>query len=171
MAALEDIKALLGEPGSGMSDPEAWSRLESELGIEFPRDFRKFCDAYGPGRINRQVVTHHPGASHGNLGQLIRSDIEAWSHAPEEMVTQPVGTGPGEVFPWGTSASGETVFFRVPGDASEAWSVFVYWSDEGEFAEYAMSFSDWMLAYLRGEDVGVCSRHFAPEGPFFQPLG
>ncbi|MGW1028834.1 SMI1/KNR4 family protein [Streptomyces sp. NPDC002577] len=170
MAALEDIKALLGEPRNGTFDPEAWSRLENELGIEFPRDFREFCDAYGPVRINNQVVTKHPGVARANLGQLIRSDIEAWPHAPEEMVIHPVGTGPGELFPWGTSASGETMFFRVPKGASEPWSIFVYWSDEGEFAEYAMSFSDWMLAYLRGEDVGVCSRNFAPEGPFFQQL-
>jgi len=63
------------------------------------------------------------------------------------------------------------MFFRVPKDASETWSIFVYWSDEGEFAEYAMPFGDWMLAYLRGEDVGVCSRNFATEGPFFRPIG
>lgn len=34
-----------------------------------------------------------------------------------------------------------------------------------------MPFGAWMPAYLRGEDVGVCSRNFAPAGPFFQPVG
>ncbi|MBT2367769.1 hypothetical protein J7E88_21275 [Streptomyces sp. ISL-10] len=115
--------------------------------------------------------TTHPGVAHGNLGQLIRSDIEAWAHPPEDMATQPVGTGPGELFPWGSAASGETMFLRVPKGASEAWSVFVHESDEGEFLEYAMSFGDWMPAYVRGEDVGVCLRNFAPEGPFFQSIG
>lgn len=171
MARLDDIRALLGEPRFGWSDPGPWDRLEAELGIVFPQDFREFSDAYGPVRINNQVHTTHPGVAHGNLGQLIRSDIEAWAHAPEDMVTEPVGTAPGELFPWGSAASGETMFLRVPKGASEAWSVFVYESDEGEFLEYAMSFGDWMLAYLRGEDVGVCSRNFAPQGPFFQPIG
>lgn len=171
MASLEDIRALLGDPRFGWFDPAPWHRLEAALGIVFPDDFREFCDAYGPVRINNQVHTTHPSVARGNLGQLIRSDIEAWAHAPEDMVTQPVGTAPGELFPWGSASSGETMYFRVPKDASEAWSVFVYESNEGEFLEYAMSFGDWMLAYLRGEDVGVCSRTFAPEGPFFQPLG
>lgn len=131
MANLEDIKALLGEPGPGVADPESWSRLEDELGVEFPRDFRAFCDAYGPLWINHQLFTTHPGTAKANLGQLIRSDIEAWSHAPDDMVTQAVGTGPGEVFPWGTAASGQTMFFRVPEKAAEPWSVLVYSGDDG----------------------------------------
>jgi hypothetical protein len=170
MANLEDIKALLGEPGPGMAHPESWSRLEDELGVEFPRDFREFCDAYGPLQINQQVYTAHPGAAKANLGRLIRSDLEAWSHAPADVVSRATGTGPGEAFPWGTAASGQTMFFRVPEKATEPWSVLVYSSDDWEFDEFAMSFSEWMVAYLRGEEVGVCSRCFAPDAPFFQPI-
>jgi hypothetical protein len=30
-----------------------------------------------------------------------------------------------------------------------------------------MTFSEWLLAYLKGRDVTLCSRNFAPDGPFF----
>ena len=33
-----------------------------------------------------------------------------------------------------------------------------------------MTFSEWLLAYLRGEDVTVCSRNFASDHPFYEFL-
>jgi hypothetical protein len=170
MTSLEDIKALLGEPRFAWSDPEPWSQLEGELGIVFPEDFREFCDAYGPVLINNQVAISHPGVERGKLGDWIRGDIEAWADAPENESSYSVGTGPGEIFAWGSAASGETMFLRVPKDMSENWETVVYQSDDGIFEEHPMSFSDWMLSYLRGEDVTVCSRNFAPDGPFYEPI-
>lgn len=105
MASLEDIKALLGEPRFAWSDPAPWSELEEELGVTFTEDFRAFCDAYGPVRINNQVTTSHPGVERGNLRERIRDDIAAWADAPEDMVSYAVGSGPGEILPWGSAGS------------------------------------------------------------------
>ncbi len=33
-----------------------------------------------------------------------------------------------------------------------------------------MTFNEWMLSYLRGQDMTVCSRNYAPQGPFFTPI-
>ncbi|MFI6080654.1 hypothetical protein ACIBBB_06715 [Streptomyces sp. NPDC051217] len=41
MAALSEIKALLGESRFNWSDPVPWIELERELGIELPADFRE----------------------------------------------------------------------------------------------------------------------------------
>lgn len=62
------------------------------------------------------------------------------------------------------------MFLRVPKDPSGNWEVVVCESDEGTFERHPMSFSDWMLSYLRGENVTVCSRNFAPDRPFFKPI-
>ncbi|SED62911.1 hypothetical protein [Streptomyces sp. Ag109_O5-10] len=42
--------------------------------------------------------------------------------------------------------------------------------DSPAWTLHEMTFSDWLLAYLRGEDVTVCSRDFAPDRPFYEPL-
>lgn len=96
--------------------------------------------------------------------------MEAWQDAPDGEVPYSVGTAPGELLPWGSAASGETVFFRIPERDGERWSVGVYESDEGEYHAYPMPFDEWMLAYLKGQDVTVCSRNFAPDGPFYEPV-
>ncbi|MFI1865458.1 hypothetical protein [Streptomyces jumonjinensis] len=38
------------------------------------------------------------------------------------------------------------------------------------YTEYAMTFNEWMLAYLQGEEMAIHSRNFAPDGPFFRVL-
>lgn len=170
MSTFENLKNLLGEPRFLWSDPAPWTELENELGVHFPADFREFSDAYGPVLINNQVDIGHPAVELGNLGRAIRRTIEAWSTAPEDEVPYPVGSAPGELLPWGGSSSGEAIFFHVPETEHEEWAIGVYEHDEGTYHEYAMTFNEWMLSYLRGEDMTVWSRNFAPEGPFFAPI-
>lgn len=95
----------------------------------------------------------------------------AWADVPEDLEPLcPVGSAPGQLLPWGSSASGETVFFRIPAKEGEEWRVGVVEHDEGTYEEDAMTFSEWMLAYLRGQDDTVCSRNFAPDGPFYRRI-
>ncbi|MFE1263362.1 SMI1/KNR4 family protein [Streptomyces albogriseolus] len=170
MGTFEELKNLLGEPRFLWSDPTPWTELEDELGVRFPEDFRTFSDAYGPVLINNQVDIGHPAAALGNLGRTIRRTIEAWSGAPDDEVPYPVGSAPGELLPWGGASSGETIFFHVPEEGNQQWVIGVYEHDEGTYREYAMTFNEWMLSYLRGQDMTVCSRNFAPQGPFFTPI-
>ncbi|WP_351234423.1 SMI1/KNR4 family protein [Streptomyces sp. NPDC002133] len=170
MATFEELLDLLGEPRFHWSDPTAWIELEESTGARFPDDFRRFCDAYGPILINNQVNIGHPGVEFANLGVKVRKAIAAWSEIAEEEFPSRVGTAPGELLPWGGAASGESMFFRVPHPGSDDWAVGVYESDEGTYHEFAMTFTDWMVSYLRGEDVIVRSANFAPEGPFYKQL-
>ncbi|MEU9355149.1 SMI1/KNR4 family protein [Streptomyces griseoloalbus] len=169
MATLPQIAALLGEPRFNWSDPAPWSALEQELGIEFPADFREIVDAYGSIEINTQLYLMHP-ATHllHDLGDFIREDLELWRD--EDMVEylpSRAGGDPGELMPVATATTGEAVFLRVPDEPSSPWRVLVQEFDSPAYVLHGMSFSEWLLAYLRGEDVTVCSRNFAPDRPFY----
>jgi hypothetical protein len=168
MATFEDLRDLLGEPRFRWTDPRPWEDLEERIGCRFPEDFKRFSNEYGPVLINNQVDIGHPGVEFANLGTHVMETVEAWQDAPEGEVPYPVGVAPGELLPWGGSSSGESMFFRVPSVDSSEWTVGVYEHDEGTYHDYAMTFNEWMLAYLKGEDVTVCSRNFAPEGPFYR---
>ncbi|MGW0885570.1 SMI1/KNR4 family protein [Streptomyces sp. NPDC002671] len=169
VTSLEELQNLLGEPRFLWSDPTPWNDLEQNLGVPLPRELREFSDAYGAILINNQLDIGHPGVTNGNLGVTIQRTIEAWSRAPEDEVPYAVGTEPGSLLPWAGTSSGETLFFRIPEDVSSVWPIGVYESNEGGYLEYTLSFNEWMLAYLRGEDVTVCSKSFAPDGPFYEP--
>ncbi|MFI6724329.1 SMI1/KNR4 family protein [Streptomyces sp. R-74717] len=172
MATLSEIQALLGEPRFNWSDPAPWIELEQELGIEFPADFREIVDAYGSISINGQLYLKHP-AGHllHSLGKDIRLDLELWRD--EDMAAylpSPAGANPGELMPVASAMTGEWIFLRVPDGPSSPWRVVVQEMDSPAWTLHEMTFSEWLLAYLRGRDVTLCSRNFAPDGPFHEFL-
>ncbi|MFG2561161.1 SMI1/KNR4 family protein [Streptomyces sp. NPDC048496] len=172
MATLSEIQALLGEPRFNWSDPAPWIELEQEIGIECPADFREIVDAYGSITINGQLYLEHP-AGHllHSLGKTIRGDLELWSEEDmAELLPSPVGANPGELMPVASAMTGEWVFLRVPDDSSSPWRVVVQEMDSPAWTLYEMTFSEWLLAYLKGRDVTLCSRNFAPERPFYEFL-
>ncbi|WP_258308902.1 SMI1/KNR4 family protein [Streptomyces sp. NWU339] len=172
MATLAEIQALLGEPRFNWSDPAPWIELEREFGIEFPADFREIVDAYGSIKVNGQLHLKHP-AVHllHDLGTMIREDLELWrGEDMAEFLPSPVGANPGELMPVATATTGEAIFLRVPDGPSSSWRVVVQEFDSPAWYLHEMTFSDWLLAYLRGEDVTLCSRNWAPDGPFWEFL-
>lgn len=179
MAELAEIKALLGEPKWNWSDPAPWDALERELGVTFPADFREIIDAYGSVVINKQLSLFHPGNFLANLGERIRDEIVFWAEFAEdwrdaeegEYLPAAVGAGPGELLPIAHSTTGESVFLRVPAEPGGAWTIGIQEFDSPAYWAWDMSFGDWLLAYLQGEDVTVCSRNRAPDGPFYENWG
>ncbi|MEU9207577.1 SMI1/KNR4 family protein [Streptomyces sp. NPDC048415] len=172
MATLSEIQALLGEPRFNWSDPVPWIEMEQEFGIDFPADFREIVNAYGSIQINGQLYLEHP-ASHllHSLRETIREDLEFWREEDmAEFLPSPLGANPGELMPVASATTGEWVFLRVPDEPSSPWRVLVQELDSPAHILHEMTFNDWLLAYLRGEDVTVCSRNFAPDRPFWEFL-
>lgn len=172
VATLAEIRALLGEPRFNWSDPAPWIELEQELGIEFPADFRECVDAYGSISINGQLYLKHP-AYHllHSLGKNIREDLEFWREEDmAEFLPSAAGANPGELMPVATATTGEMVFLRVPDESSSPWRVVVQEMDSPSWTLYEMTFSEWLLAYLKGRDVTLCSRNRAPDGPYYEFL-
>ncbi|MFJ5228475.1 SMI1/KNR4 family protein [Kitasatospora sp. NPDC088391] len=171
-AVLAEIRSLLGEPRFAWSDPAPWAGLERELGVVFPADFREILDAYGSIMVNGQLHLAHP-AGHllHRLGEKIREDLEFWQDEDMvEFLPAPAGTAPGELLPVASAVTGETVFLRVPDGPASPWRVLVQEFDSPAWTLHELAFGDWLLAYLRGEDVTVCSRNLAPDRPFHEPL-
>ncbi|MER6096676.1 SMI1/KNR4 family protein [Streptomyces sp. NPDC001728] len=172
MATLSEIRALLGESRFNWSDPAPWTELEQEFGIAFPADFREVVDAYGSVSINGQLYLKHP-ASHllHNLGKELRMDLEFWREEDmAEFLPSRAGTAPGEMLPVASATTGEAIFLRVPDGPSSPWRVVVQEMDSPSWTLYEMTFGEWLLAYLKGRDVMLCSRNHAPDGPFYEPL-
>jgi hypothetical protein len=166
------MQALLGEPRFNRSDSAPWAELERELGIALPADFREIMDAYGSIQVNGQLYLEHPASCFlHNLRETIREDLEFWREEDmAEFLPSPARTAPGELLPVASAMTGEWVFLRVPDEPSSPWRVVVQELDSPAWTLHEMAFSEWLLAYLRGEEVTVCSRNPAPGRPFYEPL-
>ncbi|WP_245687606.1 SMI1/KNR4 family protein [Streptacidiphilus griseoplanus] len=172
MTTLAQIQALLGEPRFNWSDPAPWIELERELGVTFPADFREIVDAYGSIEINAQLYLKHP-AGHllHDLGREIRGDLELWREEDiAEFLPSPAGANPGELLPVASATTGEAVFLRVPEKPSSPWRVVIQEFDSPSWTLHEMTFGEWLLDYLSGQDVTLCSRNRAPDGPFWEFL-
>lgn len=173
VTTFSEIQDLLGMPRFNRSDPSPWMEMEREFGIEFPADFREIVNAYGSIVINGQLTLMHP-AGHllHNLGEYIREELEDWRKEDlTEYLPSPVGSSPGQLMPVATATTGESVFLRVPDGPSSPWRVLVQEFDSPDWELHEMTFGEWLLAYLRGQEVTVCSRDRAPDGPFYESLG
>ncbi|MEU8894209.1 SMI1/KNR4 family protein [Streptomyces sp. NPDC048442] len=169
MATLEEIKELLGEPCFNWCVPAPWVQLERELGIFFPDDFRAIADAYGPVVINKGLYLYHPGHPIRNLGDEIKESIKFWLEEDSaEFLPRGAGSRPGELLPIAAGTTAETIFLQVPCESSAPWAVGVQEMDSGEFVLYEMTFSDWLLAYLKGDDVMAGAS--VPDRSFYEPL-
>ncbi|WP_411069634.1 SMI1/KNR4 family protein [Streptomyces sp. cmx-4-25] len=172
MATLAEITALLGEPRFHWTDAAPWEELERDLGVELPADFREIVDAYGSVLVNNQLYMRHP-APHllHDLRTNVRGDLEFWREEDmAEFLPGPAGGGPGEVIPVASATTGEAVFLRVPDGPAQPWRVVVQEMDSPSWTLYEMTFGEWLLAYLKGRNVMLCSRDFAPDGPFYEFL-
>ncbi|MET9048124.1 SMI1/KNR4 family protein [Streptomyces sp. NPDC004362] len=76
---LERVLEMLGEPSWRYRDPEAWHRLENELGTSLPEDFKEIVDAYAPVQVNGHLYLSHPATDRWNLSEQIRRTSHAWS--------------------------------------------------------------------------------------------
>ncbi|WP_406172802.1 SMI1/KNR4 family protein [Streptomyces sp. NBC_00996] len=167
------VLEMLGEPSWRYRDPEAWRKLESELGASLPADYKEIVDAYAPVHINGHLYLNHPATERWNLGEWIRSTSDAWSQIefdegePEGDPRVSLGVPelvfgtPDGLIPVAGTDRGEAIFFAPRGALGQG-SLFIE-NGEGEFFEYSFSFAEWLCRWLTGEEVT------GPGGSAFYP--
>ncbi|WNO66132.1 SMI1/KNR4 family protein [Streptomyces sp. AM2-3-1] len=171
---LPAVMAMLGPAQNRFADPVAWERLHADLGIQLPPDYRVLVDAYAPIQINGHLYLHHPATERWNLGQEIRSGIQAWSGVPWDDLDLDADEDPRQLFgldelsfgsrnglwPIASTDRGETIFLIA---AKSVPRLLVSYDET--WAEHRMSFAEWLYRYLIGEDMtGPNSAAFYP-GP------
>ncbi|MDX3386471.1 SMI1/KNR4 family protein [Streptomyces niveiscabiei] len=170
---LKLVLEMLGNPLRRYADPEAWHRLENDLGVILPADYKEIVDAYAPVDINGHLSLYHPATDRWNLGEEIRDMSDAWSEiewGEDEIEGDPrLSLGVSELL-FGTpdgliplaSTDRREVIFYAPRGASGKGALFI----EGgtyEFFEFSFSFAEWLYRWLIGEEVT------GPGGSAFYP--
>ncbi|MFF4519812.1 SMI1/KNR4 family protein [Streptomyces mirabilis] len=159
---LPAVMAMLGQAQNRYADPSAWNRLHAELGIRLPNDYQTLVDAYAPIELNCHLSLHHPATGRWNLGDWIQDTACAWSEVPWDdldadedprllfgLTELSFGTSIG-LWPIASTDRGETLFLTA---ADGALSGILVEDGEGGWAQYEMSFAEWLYRYLIGEDM------------------
>ncbi|MET8405178.1 SMI1/KNR4 family protein [Streptomyces sp900116325] len=164
---------MFGEPTWRYRDPVAWQKLENELGVSLPEDFKVITDAYAPVMINSHLYLSHPATERWNLAERIRRTSHSWSQIvwdegePEGDPRVSLGTSdllfgtPDGLIPICSTDRGESIFYAPQGALGQG-SLFIE-NGEGEFFEYSFSFAKWLYLWVTGEEVT------GPGGSAFYP--
>ncbi|MGW4030685.1 SMI1/KNR4 family protein [Streptomyces sp. NPDC004838] len=171
---LAAVMGMLGPAQNRYADPSAWNRLHTELGIRLPPDYQVIVDAYAPIQLNGHMYLSHPATEEWNLGEWIRSTIQAWSEVTWDDFDFDADEDPRKLFgleelsfgtrnglwPIASTDRGETVFLHAAADGTR---ILVNYDET--WAEHRIGFAEWLYRYLIGEDMtGPNSSAFSP-GP------
>ncbi|MFV5996115.1 SMI1/KNR4 family protein [Streptomyces sp. NPDC056231] len=173
---LQVVINMIGTPENRYADPAAWPRLEGELGLKLPADYKSIIDAYAPIKLNGHLYLSHPATHRWNLGQWIQDTIRAFSDVDWDELDLDPDEDPRELFgleeltfgtpnglwPLASTDRGETVFLAEPGGQGER---LIIADGDGWWAEHRTPFAEWLHRYLIGDDMtGPNSSAFYP-GP------
>ncbi|MFG3397905.1 SMI1/KNR4 family protein [Streptomyces parvus] len=168
---ISDIFELLGPPRVAHGHPPSdWYTLEQQLGIELPRDYKRFVSRYAPIQVNGHLYFNHPATSRWNLGDWMEATVNEFRRGDFSQADCPgfddgaAFGGPNGLIPLIDSDSGDYLFGAWE-SKKEAWRFLACNGDEQNFYEYRMPFAEWIYRYLAGENMlGPNSGVFSP-GP------
>lgn len=140
-------------------------RLESVLGIDFPRAYKLLFDTYGDVEFDKFLGIFRPrdDVDEERL-RSIRTVDDLRGYAPAEGGTirlvddhgsvrlippYPVYPDPGGLFPWGVTTNGDRLMWLTSSADPEQWPTVV--TDDGyEWWQYNGSFIDLLVGLMEG---------------------
>ncbi|UKD53505.1 SMI1/KNR4 family protein [Amycolatopsis sp. FU40] len=122
-----------------------WAKVESDLGISLPPDYREFAENYPAVNIDDFLNIMHPCSSRPALNLIEQSPIirEMWSALwvrAEGDFPYPIFPADGGLFPWAYNDENGFYFWKT-GGAPSTWTVVVvealqWWEHPGGFGEF-----------------------------------
>lgn len=149
-----------------------WDRVESDLGVALPEDYKWLAETYGPGRFDDFLSILHPGSPfHPTrlveaaeraaeiLDQLHESGLESIPYQTDELLA--VGkTDNGDMIYWVTKPEGEP----------DSWTVVANGARNTKWPHFDGGIVAFLLAVLSGAvRLDVFPRDFPSARPTFTP--
>lgn len=149
----------------GLATPRAytvpWERVERELGLVLPTDYKEFVYWFGPGNFDDFLFVAVPGIANPHLELAHWADNRRESHRyliEEERIVEeglaqwpyPLYPAPGSLLSWGVTANGDSMHWDTSGDPDD-WTVVV--EDNGSFDLFPFSgtMSEFLTRFVRDE--------------------
>lgn len=142
--------------------PAEWSRVEGELGIRFPADYKSFVRTYGSGYVNNCLRLYNPFRPcpeeeetpeftfylRNLQDAMARRRLRTGEHSP--VWPEPGGfliagsTDVGDRLVWHTVGHPDKWPLRVVGERRS-------WDTEGQYEEFRMGVVEFLYRFLKGE--------------------
>lgn len=155
--SLEEFCAIVFPPKSPFESgkDEDWAKVELEIGIKLPDDFKKFIEVYGTGKLGDFFYVLNPFAANKyvNLFEQIKVRLDANRMMQKQFprsVPFPLYPEPDGILPWAFTDNGDVLFWLTKGEPDE-WIVVVQESRLAEWEQFPESMSDFLTNLFKGK--------------------
>lgn len=155
-----DLTKIVPPPGHPEFNgrPEDWGDVERTLGMELPDDYKKLVNIYGTGGFFEFIYPLTPFAPNAAFNLLSRDTyrlLSAYEEGRNEypQYSPPFHAYPHEtgLFPWATTANGDTLFWLRDGGPND-WTVVLC---DSKFSErhdhFKLNASDFLTQLALGQ--------------------
>ena len=172
--ALAAILAPPSEPREAGRESE-WARVEEELGVRLPEDYKLFVQVYGSGTIDDFIVVLNPFSANRNINLLeagrlrMQAVAELRSDHPDDY-RHDAFPATGGLLPFAITDNANVFYWKTNG-RPDAWTVVVYEGRGPAFAEFGGGMSAALAALLSGSvRFDVLPRDFPSARPTFRGI-
>jgi hypothetical protein len=143
-------------PPTDTGDFGRWQKIEDDLGISLPDDYKEFINVFGTVQIGDFIYVLSPFTEnpHLNLKEQVFEILEGFrslgSFFGGEKYTHPLYPDKGGLLPWGFSINGDHLFWLTQGEPRD-WRIAVDESRGASFETYNQSMSGFLSKLLRKE--------------------
>lgn len=153
--AVSDLTAVVAPPAEPAYEPGDWDRLEGELGMPLPTDYKQAVAAYGDGCFGDFIHLYQPASTNPDHDLLRprRTDFDALRviqcDYPEDVPYRL--TDPAELLPVGLSDNGDVIYWHVRDPKNpDGWTIVVNDSREPEWSTFPGGITDFLAELLTG---------------------
>lgn len=145
------------EARRGGTSPEDWVKLEQEMGIKYPADFKEYVNIWGKGYIGRFFYMFSPTSDTGAslLPRASTSASEAYAllklHYPTQLI-YPNYPENGSMLMGGRTDNGDYLGWVIDYDLPpEQWSVAIWGHEEDVRKLEGVSFGQFIVGVVKGD--------------------
>ncbi|MEU4805458.1 SMI1/KNR4 family protein [Actinosynnema sp. NPDC023587] len=165
VVGIEALTSLVPPPAVPVGAEGDWHRVEADLGLRLPADYRELVTRYGSGGFGDIGLLTPFDPCAGGAGSLVgRAHALLDLHGPfrdewPEDVPFPLHPEPGGVLEWALTGNGDALCWLTEGDPDD-WPT-VVWNVRGGAERFDLG----AVALLHGYLVGRCEARLLPAPP------
>jgi len=131
-----------------------WSKIEQELNLSLPSDYKSYIARYGSGCIGGLLWPLNPFAANPNINlmQQFKGTLDALRSLRDRFGEElPYQLYPerGGLFPWGLTDNGDSLYWLTEG-GPEGWPVVVNAGREPRYERYNLPMTEFLACLVEG---------------------